>query len=181
MTFPYIRKAKPQDYEALWSIWMQAHVIQWMSFSPQSQEEFKATYLRMEKSSTIYVLIDKIDNEEKIVAVRRIKFGKDQYQHCAEYCSMGVDKDFQGKGYGKFLYQEFEKILREQGIKRIQLTQSGGNEAAFHLADKNFSEEGIFPDWLERAGYEGKFYLIERYIYRLLDEGLIDMLLPYLP
>lgn len=84
----------------------------------------------------------------------------------------GVDQGFQGRGYAKFLYQEFEKIAREAGIKRIQLTQSGGNEAAFHIADKNFSEEAMFPDWLKRSNNEGDYYLIERYIYRFLDEKL---------
>ncbi|MBA2652712.1 MAG: GNAT family N-acetyltransferase [Tatlockia sp.] len=175
MTYPYLRKAEARDYTAIWSLWMQDHIIQWMSFPKQTKEEFRAHYSTMEKSSDIYVLVDKINNEEKIVAVRRIKYGKNHYQHTAEYCSMGVDKALQGKGYGKILYQEFEKIAREQGIKRIQLTQSGGNEAAFHLADKHYSEEGVFPDWLERSSNEGKYFLIERYIYRFLDEEMTSI------
>lgn len=166
-----IRKAEPRDYDAIWAIWMQDHIIQWMSFTKQTKEEFITHYKRMGKASDIYVVIDKTNEEEKVVAVRRIKFGKDQYQHIAEYCSMGVDKAFQGKGCAKFFYQEFEKIAREAGKKRIQLTQSGGNEAAFHLAG-NFSEEAIFPDWLKRSNNEGDYYLIERYIYRFLDEEL---------
>ncbi|QLZ69060.1 hypothetical protein FOLKNPGA_01842 [Legionella sp. PC1000] len=173
MPHPYIRKAEPDDYEAIWKIWMQDHVIQWMSFTKQTQEEFRSHYAHMAKTSDIYVLIDKIDDVEKIVGVRRIKFGKNQHQHIAEYCSMGIDKDYQGKGYAKFFYQEFEKIVRLAGIKRIQLTQSGGNLAAFHIADKDFSEEAVFPDWLQRRNNEGNFYLIERYICRFLDDELV--------
>lgn len=170
MPYPHIRKAEPRDYDSIRAIWMQDHIIQWMSFPRQIKEEFIAHYARMEKASDIYVVIDKINEEEKVIAVRRIKFGKDQHQHIAEYCSMGVDQEFQGKGYAKFLYQEFEKIVREAGIKRIHLTQSGGNKAAFHLADKNFSEEAVFPDWLKRSNNEEDYYLIEHYIYRFLDE-----------
>ncbi|STX47390.1 Uncharacterised protein [Legionella hackeliae] len=109
MPFPHIRKAEPNDYEAIWKIWMQEHVIQWMSFTKQTQEEFRAHYAHMTRTSDIYVLIDKINDEEKIVGVRRIKFGKNENRHIAEYCSMGIDKDYQGKGYAKFFYQEFEK------------------------------------------------------------------------
>ncbi|KTD75111.1 GNAT family N-acetyltransferase [Legionella waltersii] len=180
MPYPYIRKAEPNDYDAIWNIWMQDHIIQWMSFTKQTQEEFRAHYTHMAKTSDIYVLIDKINDEEKIVGVRRIKFGKNQHQHIAEYCSMGIDKDYQGKGYAKFFYQEFEKIVRHAGIKRIQLTQSGGNLAAFHLADKDFSEEAVFPDWLQRHNNEGTFYLIERYICRFLDDELAKIA-PKLP
>lgn len=169
----HIRKAAPSDYEAIWSIWMQDHVIQWMSFPWQTQKEFAAHYARMEKASDIYVLIDKVNEQEKVVAVRRIKFGKNHSKHTAEYCSMGVDKDCLGKGYATFFYEEFEKIARQANIKRIQLTQSGGNEAAFHIADKHsFSQEAVFPDWLERSHQEGHYYLIERYIYRFLDKEL---------
>lgn len=170
MTYPFIRKAISEDYEAIWAIWMQDHIIQWMSFTKQTKEEFRKHYTHMSTTSDIYVLVDKINDEEKIVGVRRIKFGQNQYQHIAEYCSMGIDKDSQGKGYAKFFYQEFEKIAREAGIKRIQLTQSGGNSAAFHLTNNSFSEEAVFPDWLHRTNNKGDFHLIERYIYRFLDD-----------
>lgn len=173
MTDPLIRKATPDDYDAIWSIWMQEHVIQWMSFTKQGKNEFKAHYERMSQASDIYVLVDEVEGKEKVMAVRRIKFGKGPYRHTAEYCSMGVDKESQGKGYAKLFYAEFLKIVREKGgIKRIQLTQSGGNFNAFHLADKTFSQEAIFPDWLKRTNNEGSFYLIERYVYQLIDENL---------
>jgi len=146
MPYPHIRKAELRDYEAIWEIWMQDHIIQWMSFPKQTKEEFISDYARMAKTSDIYVLIDKINEEEKVVAVRRIKFGQDQYRHIAEYCSMGVGKEFQGKGYAKFLYQEFEKIARESGIKRIQLFRNSG-QLRFYQAI-----EGGQPKHLVLAG-----------------------------
>lgn len=165
---PKIRKATESDYEAIWEIWMQSHVAQWMSFPPQSKEEFITQYKRLEKASDIYVLVNE---EEKVVGVRRIKFGAGHYKHIAEYCSMGIHKDYQGKGYAKLFYEEFEKIAKEAGVKRIQLTQSGGNHAAFHLADTyGFSQEALFPDWLKRSKNGGDYYLIERYVYNIIDD-----------
>lgn len=173
MGYPYIRKAGPSDYESIWAIWMQDHIIQWMSFTKQKKEDFVDRYKHMVETSDIYVLVDEIDHEEKIVGVRRIKFGKGPYQHTAEYCSMGIDKQYQGKGYAHILYEKFAEIAKEAKIKRIQLTQSGGNERAFFIADRYaFNEEAIFPDWLMRKENGGDFYLLERYVGRIIDEEL---------
>lgn len=170
---PSIRKATDSDYEAIWEIWMQDHIIQWMSFPPQTKEEFINHYKRLENTSNIYVLVN---DEEKVVGVRRIKFGNGPYKHTAEYCSMGIHKDYLGKGYAKLFYEEFEKIAKKEGIVRIQLTQSGGNNAAFHLADTHgFSEEAVFPDWLKRSKNEGDYYLIERYIYHIIDDNVAQL------
>lgn len=175
MGYPYIRKAGPSDYEAIWAIWMQDHIIQWMSFTKQGKEEFVDRYKHMAATSDIYVLVDKIDDEEKIVGVRRLKFGKGPYQHTAEYCSMGIDKRYQGRGYAHIFYEKFAEIAQKKNIKRIQLTQSGGNERAFFIADTySFNEEGIFPDWLMRKENGGSFYLIERYIGRIIDKELAE-------
>lgn len=173
--YPYIREAIPEDYESIWAIWMQEHVSQWMSFPKQTKEEFKVLYSRLQKESTIYVFIDLIDHEEKIIAVGRIKFGKNQYRHIAEYCSLAIDKDFLKQGYIPFFYQEREQLVRNKGLQRIQLTQSGGNEAAFRLTEKNFAEEAVFPDWLKRHQHHGTYHLIERYIYRFLDPEFAKM------
>lgn len=169
MPYPYVRKATPDDYESIWEIWMQDHIIQWMSFKKQSKEDFKEIFTRLSKESDIYVIVDEIDKREKITGVRRIKFGKGPHSHIAEYCSMGVHQDYLGRGYGKLFYTEFEKIVKKNGAKRIQLTQSGGNDKAFNLANKDFTEEARFADWLPRKENNEQYYLIERYIYKIID------------
>ncbi|QBR84465.1 GNAT family N-acetyltransferase [Legionella israelensis] len=185
MTYPYIRRAEEKDYPAIHSIWMQDHIIQWMSFRKQSLEEFRSRYVELSKHSDIYVMVDEIKGKERVVGVRRIKYLSGDHSHIAELCSMGVDVSLQGKGYGGKFYDEFEKIIKEnKKIKRIQLTQSGGNFRAFSIAEKKgYSEEAMFPDWLEREGQKGSHYfLIERYICKIIDNELEEKiaLLPYL-
>lgn len=43
---------------------------------------------------------------------------------------IGVDPDFQGKGYGSQLLREFENTARAKGMMRLQLTVRSGNQSA---------------------------------------------------
>lgn len=174
--YPYIRPAAEKDYAAIWSIWMQSHVIRWMSFGYQSLEDFKPRYEQLRSKSDIYVMIDSIENQEQVVGVRRIKYLEGEHSHIAEFCSMGIDYNLQGRGYGKKFYDEFERIVcQKQTIKLIKLTQSGGNDRAFFLAEKKgFQEEAVFPDWLEREGEDptNHYFVIEKFIYKIIDKEL---------
>ncbi len=175
-SYPYTRLALDQDYLSIWKIWMQAHVICWMSFPPMNAEDFKKHYIKLKNQSDIYVMIDKFSDEEKIVGVRRIKYLSGKYSHTAEFCSMGVDKDSLGRGYGEKFTVAFEKLAAEKGIKRIQLTQSGGNIPAISLANKKgYHVESVFPDWLERQGENNaNHFVIERFIYKFFDKELAE-------
>jgi hypothetical protein len=153
--FPYLRLAKEEDYLHIWKIWMQEHIIRWMSFPPMNQDDF-------------------YDRYHKLAQQRRIKYLKGKYSHVAEFCSMGIDEKRLRNKYGQRFTEEFEKIVAEKGIKRIQLTQSGGNNAAFSLSDKyEYQVEAVFPDWLEREGKQQSYhFVLERFIYKFVDKEL---------
>jgi ribosomal protein S18 acetylase RimI-like enzyme len=50
---------------------------------------------------------------------------------------LGVDKKYQGKGYGKTLFKYAVHDLEEQGVKRITLSVKENNEAARKLYEKS--------------------------------------------
>ncbi|CAM2974062.1 putative acetyltransferase YhhY [Legionella steigerwaltii] len=175
---PFLRRVKESDYQRVWEIWMQDHIIQWMSFTKKDLESFKATFDRLNKQSDVYVLVDLIDDKETIVGVRRIKYLSGPYEHVAEFCSMGVDGQYLNKGYGKVFWKEFEDIVKQNPkVKCIRFTQSGGNNKAFHLSDSiGYKTEAVFPDWLQRSGEAQKslYYLIERFSYKIIDSALLE-------
>lgn len=175
---PFLRRVKESDYQRVWEIWMQDHIIQWMSFTKKDLESFKATFDRLNKQSDVYVMVDLIDDKETIVGVRRIKYLSGPYEHVAEFCSMGVDSQYLNKGYGKVFWKEFEEIVKQNPkVKCIRFTQSGGNNKAFHLSDSiGYKTEAVFPDWLQRSGEDEKshYYLIERFSYKIIDEALLE-------
>ncbi|WP_454782615.1 GNAT family N-acetyltransferase [Legionella sp. WA2022007384] len=176
--YPFLRRVKESDYERVWEIWMQDHIIQWMSFTKKDKESFKATFNRLNQQSDIYVMVDSINEKETIVGVRRIKYLSGPYEHVAEFCSMGVDAQYLNKGYGKVFWKGFEEIVKQNPkIKCIRFTQSGGNNKAFHLSDSiGYHAEAVFPDWLQRTGPTPKdhYYLIERFSYKIIDPVLLN-------
>lgn len=174
--YPFLRRAEENDYQRIWEIWMQDHIIQWMSFTKQDIKTFRQKFEQLNKQSDIYVMVDSIEGKDTIVGVRRIKYLSGPYEHIAEFCSMGVDKEYLRKGYGAAFWESFENIVKENPkIKCIRFTQSGGNYGAFRLSDKRgYKQEALFPDWLQRSG-EGEnnhYYLIERYGYKIIDPSL---------
>lgn len=50
---------------------------------------------------------------------------------------IGVNPSFQGKGYGSLMLQEFEKITRQRGLKRMVLSVRSENEQAIGSYLKN--------------------------------------------
>ncbi len=50
---------------------------------------------------------------------------------------IGVDPQYQGRGYGTVLLQEFERITREKGIYKMMLTVMSDNFQAIKAYEKN--------------------------------------------
>jgi ribosomal protein S18 acetylase RimI-like enzyme len=50
---------------------------------------------------------------------------------------IGVDPAFQGKGIGSILLQEFEKLAKEDGVTRINLSVKKENSKAIKSYERN--------------------------------------------
>lgn len=171
-----LRRATEQDLEALHEIWMQDHVNPFMAFEQMPIDRFKPIFTKLFYSSHLYVL----EAGGKVVATRRVIYGKDERAHTAEFASFAVHKDYLRGGYGKqFTAELFALIKREHPeIRRIEISQETDNPAALALAKKiGFRDEGVFPDWLVRnTGTRKSSQLVgERFLaYHFNDIPLTD-------
>lgn len=168
-----LRLAGEDDYSRIFDIYMQPHVISYMSFSELTPD----LYRRFLHESRVYVLED---SEKNIVAVRRMVFGAkgSPKEHTVSFCSMAIDGNCRRQGYATRFYHEFFDIAKREKkpeISRIELTQSYSNIGAFALSDKlGFETEATVPGWLQRTKNGGVYYLPERYITKFLDETIRD-------
>lgn len=72
-------------------------------------------------------------------------FERAAFQWCAE-CSVYILPDCHGKGIGKALYQQLEKLLTLQGFRKVYaiITTENENSVAFHRA-AGFTETARLP------------------------------------
>ncbi len=164
------RPATHDDFDPLYDIWMQDHILPFMSFEKMSKEAFKPIFNTLMQISTIYVLLDK----ETIIATRRIVFGEGKEKHTVYFCSFGVHEKHQGKGAGTFFYDFFIGLLKKEYpyVRRIVLTQEPDNPSkAKELAlKKGFKAFATLPDWhiRETGHYQEKWYVGEIFFEKLL-------------
>lgn len=171
------RRATVDDFDALYEIWMQDHILPFMSFEKMTKEDFHPIFMQIFNASHVYV----IEENEKVVAVRRIVYGSDDDTHSAYFCSFGVDQDHTNRGYGTMFYQKFIELLRFEHpeITRIELGQETDNPSgALYLAQKfGFNIFGVFPEWQPRLTgspeYIEKWLVAERFFEKILDESIL--------
>lgn len=174
----HLRRATFLDLDELHEIWMQDHILPFMTFLQLSKEDFKPIFETFLSESEIYVL----EEEGKIIATRRIIFRKEPYAHSVEFASFGVHKNYLKQGHGAYLYQYLlNKIRKERPeIKRIEIRQETNNKIALCLAKKmGFKIEVIQPDWSCRLRktkkYLSKYYIPSRFLaFKLPDEDKIN-------
>lgn len=170
-----LRRATNDDFDDIYTIWMQDHVLPHMNFEYLPKEQFKPIYADLMKQSEIYV----IECKGQAIATRRIIPCRGEYKHSVSLASFGVHKDYLGSGYGKQFYNFLiEKIKTEKPyVKRIEIWQVSDNDIAFKLSQKmDFKAEVIFPDSLRRQTgpkkYTSKWYMGIRFLAFMLDPVL---------
>ncbi len=113
-----IRKVTEEDAKDLLKIYDYYVLNTAITFEIEtpSVEEFKE---RIRNISSNYPYICILDNN-KIVgyAYSSVFKGREAYKYSTEV-TIYLDKDSKKKGYGKLLYNELEKLLKEKGIKNL--------------------------------------------------------------
>lgn len=177
----HFRRANENDFNALYEIWMQDHILPFMFFEDMNKNDFYPIFENLLKHCEIYV----IESEGQIIGVRRITYGTGNQSHIAYFGSFGVHKDFCGRGYGKQFYVDCIKHLKDNHpeISRIELTQETDNPStAAPLSQKfDFHTFGVFPEWQPREtgikSFRGKWPVGERFLEKILispDNNVID-------
>lgn len=165
-----IRRATNNDITAVWEIWMQDHVIKYMSFEKMSLLDFQSLFQHFMETSHVYVVTKlNANGHETVIAVFRLVFGKNYREHVVEVCSLGLHNSYLNKSYGYKIHVQVIELIKEiPHIKRIELTQSEGNEVAFRLIEKfGFQVEAVFPGWLHQKLYE-------RHVALILDKNILS-------
>lgn len=113
-----IKEASIRDAKELLSIYdyyVKNTAITFELITP-SEKEFKKRIKNIKKNYPYIILKD----DDKIVgyAYSNVFKGREAYKYSTEV-TIYLDHNLKGKGYGKILYSELEKRLKEKGIKNL--------------------------------------------------------------
>lgn len=154
---------------AIYHIYMQPHVLPYMSFDQMDADQFNALFADFMAERDIFVLKANGD----IVATISMEL----HGYTAEIVSFAVDAKHLRKGYGKQCYIECEKLLKTNGkyasILRVEQSQETDNPPALHLAvSRQYKEEAVFLDWLQPIAKSAKTWLHgERFLSTFTEAG----------
>lgn len=174
---PKLRLATLSDYAAIHEIWMQPHVLPYMSFVKASRENFQPLFEQLMIESEVYVLED---DTGTVVGVRRIIYGTGEESHTACFASFGIHEKHLNKGYATVIFNQLISILKAQSIQRVEISQEGTNDKAFEIAKHfGFKLELNFPGWLyiwpegqENTENKNYYNIPERFLAYFIDENL---------
>lgn len=160
---PIIRKREVEDSEELahcitvvWNTTYKGIIDDSFLANLYDKEAETAEKLKsnINKQPHYYVLI--LDN--KIIGWIYFSLDTDKYDNTAEIHSLYVLKEYQGKGYGRLLYDYAIKIILDNGIKKLVIGCLNGNpsnEFYKHLGGK------LIENRLFREKYLENVYLFE--------------------
>ena len=111
-----LRLIEPDDVESIFQIDQQEYGSHW------SKEQLKCW---IENQKNNYVL----EQGEKIIGFFIVKIVADE----AELLHLGISKDKQGKGFGRYLFQNLLAMLKQKQVQRLFLEVRASNQKAIRL------------------------------------------------
>ena len=139
-----IRKAKSQDLDFFFGLYMHPVSNPWLLYEPMEKHEFEPIFIDLLHKSALFVY------EEDGVAIGMFKLVRHTYRtsHAAYLGGLAIDPDQSGKGKGLRMIQEIIDFAKRQGLLRIELSAATINERAIHLYEKaGFIREGILKNY----------------------------------
>jgi putative acetyltransferase len=133
------RLASIQDFESIYDLYMEESANPYLTYDPMSKDDFQKIYTGLLKTETLFVA----EHEGSIISTYRLISKADRQVHTVYLGSFTIQKDFQGKGFGKKILEDVKAYAANQGKVRIELTVDINNTGAIALYKKvGFETEG---------------------------------------
>jgi len=156
------RLAKPQDIEAVFSIYTHEKVAPFLTYEPMSLVEFEGIYEELLESGCFHVW----EVDGAIAGFYKATRYPGRVRHVALLGSLAVDPRRHGQGVGHAMLTDAIERLKADGIRRIELYAESDNVPALRFYEKlGFVHEGTLRQFYKRA--EEPHY-VDEYVLGLL-------------
>jgi len=142
------RLACIDDFEVVYSIYMDEQNNPFMTFEIMSRDDFLPIFQQMLAASDLYVY--EICGE--VAAVYRIIRKQFRISHIAYFGSFAMHPAYRGRGNGRRVMLDIVERLKVEGVKRLELVVVCDNERAIRFyRELGFEVEGTLKCFLKRT------------------------------
>lgn len=158
-----MRPATPADFETIYAIYMDETVNPFMHYDPIDKEAFRSVFDGIMARDYVWLFQDDAGRDYGMASAV-IEDGR--CAHIAEIRTLGIKKDYQGRGLGKEMMGKIIAFLNDAGMERIQLFAESDNERGLKFYKSlGFTEEGRMKNYLKR----GPGHYVDEVIFGLTD------------
>jgi ribosomal protein S18 acetylase RimI-like enzyme len=144
-----LRRARPDDIEAVHGIYMHASIVPWLAHDPMDLDAFRGVFARLLSAGNFFL-------EERGGAVAgfyRITRYEGRASHVAELGTFAIHPDWQGRGLAHDMIVAALADLKAAGVVRVQLLVEPENARAIAFyARMGFHQESIQRRAYRRSG-----------------------------
>ena len=143
-----MRIATEQDFDAVYSIYMEDAVNPYMRYEIMPKEEFGPAYEEFMRRDAFWVY----EHDHKVIGMCSSNFGCARTAHVAELGTLAMAESYHGTGHSEKFMEEILTALREKGFKRIDLWAEADNLRALKFYEKmGFHQDARIPRYFKRA------------------------------
>lgn len=147
-----LRPATLDDFDVIYSIYMEESVNPFLSFEAMPRDEFGPLFQGFMRTREVYVY----EYEGQVAAAMNVTRGQWRMAHVATLGSIAVHADSHSEGVGSAFLSDMLAKLGSEGIKRVELTVDVDNPKAMSFYEgMGFQREGVLRAYIKRAGAEG--------------------------
>ncbi|HRI23007.1 MAG TPA: GNAT family protein [Panacibacter sp.] len=138
------RKATRQDFDFIYSLYMNPQVNPFLLYEMMDAETFKPIFKELLSKKVLYIFED----QNKGVGMFKLIPLTFRNTHVAYLGGVAIDSLCAGKGYGLKMLKEIIDYAKNKGFLRIELSVADYNEKAIHLYEKaGFKKEGLLVNY----------------------------------
>jgi ribosomal protein S18 acetylase RimI-like enzyme len=146
------RLAIPQDFEAVYTIYMHAEVVPYLGIDPTSTEDFASVFAALLATGAFYVAIGNRD----VRGFYRVNRHPGRSRHAAALETLAIAPSEKGSGFARAMIEEAIEFMRADGILRVELMVEADNPRALAFYRKlGFEQEGRLRNAYKRADHPG--------------------------
>jgi putative acetyltransferase len=161
-----VRLARPEDIEAVHTIYMHASVIPWLGYDPMSLDDFKVVFAKYVAAENFFIA----EREGAVAGFYRVSRFEGRASHVAEIGTFAVRPDLQGSGLAREMIAGALATLKTEGIIRVQLLVEPENVRGIAFYERmGFHKEALMRRAYRRSGEAGE--IDDLVMVRFLDDG----------